>query len=182
MNEDQQPIDSQPASADSEEQAQALADLMRGAEEPEQKAAQAQQAQQAAEVAQLHQQMAENAQFLEFAWSVIGGLIPEKIAVRYGPEQRQRIAESGTVLAVKRGWEPAKFFEKWGAEVAFGAALVGPSVPVILEALKNRGKAKPAQVEAQEQGVLGTRVEDGTPVTGTGVNSPVTATFGPIQP
>jgi hypothetical protein len=164
--------------------AASLASLMAEAEAPEQAAQQAQAKAEATEQATQARAMAElveqNTQVIEFAWDLVGGLLPEKIAARYGPEQRQRIAISGTALAVKRGWDIAAFMEKWGAEVAFAGALVGPSVPVILEAIRNRGK-KPEQVQAQATGVLGTRPDD-TPVSDTGVKSPQTATFGEVIP
>lgn len=129
----------------SSEQAADFASLMSGAEAPE--AAQAAQVadQQAADIAAM---TADNAQLLEFLWDVGGGMLPEKLAERYGPEQRARIAASGTALAVKRGWSAGEFMAKWGAEIAFAGALIGPAVPVVLEALKNR-KAGPADPTAQ---------------------------------
>jgi hypothetical protein len=157
----------------SAEQGADLAALMAGAEAPE--AAQAAQVadQQEADIAAM---TAENAQMLEVVWDLAGGLLPEKIAARYGPDQRARIAASGTALAIKRGWSGAEFMAQWGAEIAFGAALLGPAIPVVLEAIKN-GKAKaadptvPAQVEDTPLPVLADQ-EPGAK----------TVTFGTVMP
>jgi hypothetical protein len=140
MSDDTEEQGGQEGGGMSAEQGADFAALMAGAEAPG--AAQATQAadQQAQEIEAMK---AENAQTLEFVWSLIEGLLPAKVAARYGAEQRTRIAESGTVLAIKRGWSMAEFMARWGAEIAFSAALVGPAVPVVLEAIKNRKKAAP---------------------------------------
>jgi hypothetical protein len=133
----------------SAEQGADFAALMAGADAPEAEQAAKVEAEQAGDMAAMIQ---ENAQLLEVVWDIAGGLLPEKVAARYGPDQRARIAASGTALAVKRGWSAAEFMAAWGVEIAFGAALVGPVVPVVLEAIKNRSKGAPdptapAQVE-----------------------------------
>lgn len=114
----------------SPEQAADFAAIMASSEEPEQQAQQ--QAQQQQDQA-LQAAVAENAMAIEVVWDIVGGMLPEKVAARYGREQRARIAESGTRLAIKRGWSMAEFMAKWGPEIAFGAALVGPVVPLVIE-------------------------------------------------
>ena len=151
--------DAQPAM--SSEQAADFASLMNGAEAPEAANEAKFGSEQAGEMAAL---IEENTMTIEAVWDLVGGLLPEKIAVRYGQEQRARIAASGTALAVKRGWSAAEFMTKWGIEIAFGAALFGPSIPVVLEALKNRKKDAPdptapaPQIEAQPSPILADQV------------------------
>lgn len=144
----------------SAEQGADFAALMAGADAPEADKASQVKEQQAGELDAL---IAENTMTIEAVWDLVGGLIPERVAVRYGPEQRARIAKSGTALAVKRGWSSAEFMAKWGVEIAFGAALLGPSIPVVLEAIKNRKKAAPdpaapAKVEHEPAPILADQV------------------------
>lgn len=168
---------------ETDEQAASLAALLEGAAEPEKAIEQQAQAEQNQQAQAIEQQIAENAEAMEMAWTALGGLLPEKVAARYGPEQRANIARTGTMLAAKRGWKAAAFFEKWGIEIAFGAALVGPAVPVIIETIKERREAKkngtPLVQDAQPAGVLGTRTDNPLP---TGGNGPTTAQFGAVVP
>lgn len=160
-----------------DEQAQALASVMADVEagRPQgQDGSQAGGDQQAPEMA-LDQQVKENAMLIEVVWDVVGGLLPEKVAMRYGPEQRQRIAYSGTMLAVKRGWSAAEFMQKWGAEIAFAAALVGPSVPVIIEAIKRKPEKQADPVQAAPAPVS-------VPDTGAEAPGSRVVQFGTVQP
>ena len=183
MNDQQHPQGQPEGGPADDEQAASLQALLSGAEEPEQQAAKAAQQAEQAEANALMAQVQENAQMVEFAWDVVGGMLPEKIAVRYGPDQRMRIAQSGTMLAAKRGWDMGAFMAKWGAEIAFAAALVGPSVPVIIDAIKNRKKAEEKALTGPPpaESFLGPRPDD-TPVPDTGVKSPTTAEFGAVIP
>jgi len=137
-----------------QEQAEDFAAIMAKAAEPEQQAEQAQQAQAQAvasqDAAELQRQIEETAMAVEFGWSIVSGLLPAKVAERYGPEQRAAIAEKGTILAIKRGWSMGEFMAKYGAETAFVGALVGPSVPILIEWIK-APKKKPEQIEKAQQ-------------------------------
>lgn len=131
----------------SDEQGADFAAIMKAAEAPEKQIEQAQEKEQAQA---LDQAVQETAMLIEAGWDLLGGMLPEKVAARYGPEQRARIALSGTKLAIKRGWSSAEFMAKWGPEVAFAAALVGPSVPLVIEWIKKPKDAKPASAGVLE--------------------------------
>lgn len=139
------------AEAMPEDQAASFAALMEDAEAQERQAEDKAASQQQAALAE---QVKQNTELVEFTWDLVGGLLPERVAVRYGAEQRARIAASGTALAIKRGWSGAEFMAKWGAECAFVAALVGPVIPVIIESINKRKEgqpeAAPGLVEAPE--------------------------------
>lgn len=151
MSDELQGQDGQEQGGMTAEQGADFAAIMNAAGQPEQQ----QQAQQQEQQAQsLEQAIAETSQMLEVAWDLVGGLLPPKVAERYGPEQRARIAQSGTMLAIKRGWSAAAFMEKWGVEVMFASALVGPSIPVIIDWLKKpKTSTKPGEVVTQAQAV-----------------------------
>jgi hypothetical protein len=50
---------------------------------------------------------------------------------RYGPDQRQRVAQSFTVLAIKHGWNVSAWLGDWAEEIAFAMAVSLPVLPVI---------------------------------------------------
>lgn len=79
-----------------------------------------------------------NAELIEFVWEVGGDMLPPDLVERYTQDKRQRIAESYTVLAIKRGWDINAWLAEWGPEIAFGMALVGPAVPVLVNKWKAR--------------------------------------------
>lgn len=148
------------------EQAADFASIMAKAAEPEQAQAQAQQAQAQQQAAQqaadLQAQIAETTMMVEFGWTIVGGLLPPKVAERYGPEQRAAIAAAGTNLAIKRGWSMGEFMAKWGAEAAFVGALVGPSIPLIVEWVRTPKKqAEPGQIEQVQPVAQVQQTDDG---------------------
>lgn len=82
--------------------------------------------------AELAAQTQANGEIIEFVWSIAGGFLPAEIAERYGEAQRKAIAQTYTVVAIKRGWDLGGLLAEWGPEIALGAALLGPGVPVIV--------------------------------------------------
>lgn len=164
----------------SPEQAADFAAIMAASEEPGQ---QVQQQQDQAQAQALEEAIAETAIAVEVVWDIVGGMLPEKVAARYGPEQRARIAESGTKLAIKRGWSMAEFMAKWGPEIAFGAALVGPAVPLVIEWAKTpKATGTPFPVLAPEASTPPVTVPVPEPAAAANDPAAKQVRFGTVQP
>jgi hypothetical protein len=58
------------------------------------------------------------------------------LAAAYGPEQLDRIAAALGQVAHKRGWRIAEACGRYGPEIALAAALLGPALPLLLDAAK----------------------------------------------
>lgn len=96
----------------------------------------------AAESETMAEQIAANAELMEFGWSMLEPVIPERYAVRYGEKQRTKIVETYTALAIKRGWDIGDLMGKWGAEIAFVLAVAAPAVPVVMADIKAMREAE----------------------------------------
>lgn len=84
---------------------------------------------------------AEAREMIDLVWSVAGPFMPDRYAVRYGPEQRESIAVNYAKVAEKRGWDVSDMLGRWGPEIGLAAALVGPALPVIVAEVKARRDA-----------------------------------------
>lgn len=100
---------------------------------------------QAAEQKQLVQEVNSQAEgaaeLIEFVWQIGGPFVPARYAVCYDEERRRKIGETFAALAVKRGWEFGELMGKFGAELAFMGAIVGPALPVVMLEMKARKEA-----------------------------------------
>lgn len=94
--------------------------------------------------------VAEAAEVVELAWSLLGPFLPERIAERYGDAQRATIAKTYAAVAQKRGWDIAETLGRWGPEIALAAALAGPVLPVVVADIKARRAAAQAAADANQ--------------------------------
>lgn len=89
--------------------------------------------------------VAEHRAMLDAALDLAAPLAPEWVAA-YTDAHRQTIALRFTVLAEKYGWNMGGMFEKFGDELAFGAAILLPIGPRLVAAWKasRQQPARPA--------------------------------------
>lgn len=90
---------------------------------------------------------------VELGWSVVGPMLADRYADAYGERQRQNIARTWAKLAEKHGWDVEELVGKWGPELAFVAAVLGPALPVFIadkRAKRDAAEGAQRQPEAAE--------------------------------
>lgn len=90
----------------------------------------------------------ETRDLVDFACALLLPFVPDRYAARYGPTEREAIARTWVALAEKRGWDVAEVMGRWGPELAFAGAMVGPVLPIIVAEVRARKQAMQAPAPA----------------------------------
>lgn len=89
-------------------------------------------------------QLADEArELVEVGLSIALPLLPDHYAERYGAKEQARIADAFGKLCEVRGWSMADSLGRWAPELALGAAIMGPALPVLISEIKARRAAPP---------------------------------------
>lgn len=84
----------------------------------------------------------EAAELVELAASIALPFLPDRYARCFGQRELDRITAALAKLAEKRQWSMSGLMGTYGPEIAFGVAVLGPVLPVLMEEAK-AAKAPP---------------------------------------
>jgi hypothetical protein len=104
-----------------------------------------------AEEQQASQARQEAEQAVGMLCAVVVQFLPDRYADRYGTKQQGAIVQAFGALCEARGWDVGEVLGRWGPELALGAALVMPALPVLMADAKAVRAAGPAPAEPVQQ-------------------------------